>query len=247
MSFVYTLYAKHSYSCTVNCVTHHLHSYKSLLTISVQAQKCPVCGHRGKGKTYLLVAKTTAPSCATLHFESFDQRHEAQAFKSLWALARIVRNRVFVEEGRIAAELEFDVNDRSSRHVLGLVGDAPVLCARWRVEFGEGGSGGGQQQGKGSGGGCSIAVIDRLAVLEPYRGRGFSSHTLKFLLEDVDCMAREMQPQGWTIGAVAVTLPEKMLPFWGEKLRSQGGFEVVGGSYTDERNQLMLRMVRLMS
>eukprot|EP00624_Nannochloropsis_granulata_P001852 evm.model.NODE_19077_length_29818_cov_28.928265.4 len=60
-------------------------------------------------------------------------------------------------------------------------------------------------------------------------------------------MAREMQPQGWTIAAVAVTLPEEMLPFWGEKLRSQGGFEVVGGSYTDERNQPVLRMVRQMS
>jgi len=203
-----------------------------------------VCGHRGKGKTYLLVAKTTAPSCATLHFESFDQRQEAQAFKSLWALARIVRNRVFVEEGRIAAELEFDAHDPSSRHVLGLLGDAPVLCARWRVEHA---GGDGQQQNGSGGGGGSVAVIDRLAVLGPYRGRGFSSHALKFLLEDVECMAREMQPQGWAIGAVAVALPEEMVQVLGEKLRSQAGFEVVGGPYTNERNQTVLRMVRQVS
>ena len=227
--------------CWIRCLAHPLPSpFPYPTRVSIQTQKCPVCGHRGKGKTYLLVEKTTAPSCATLHFESFDQRQEAQAFKSLWALARIVRNRVFVDECRIAAELEFDSHDQSSRHVLGLLGDAPVLCARWRVEHAEGD---GQQQ-NGSGGGGSVAVIDRLAVLAPYRGRKFSSHALKFLLEDVECMAREMQPQGWAIGAVSVTLPEGLVPYLGEKMRSQAGFEVVGGPYTNERNQTVLRMVR---
>ncbi len=206
---------------------------------------CEVCGHSGKGKAYMLVAKTTAPSSASLHFEAVDQRQEANAFKSHWALARIIRNRVFVEEGRIAEELEFDAHDPTARHVLGRLGDAPVLCARWRLEHpgtdGNGNAASVEQQQQQQG---TVAVIDRLAVLGPYRTRGFSTKALEFLLQDIHTTAQEMQAQGCLISTVALTLPLDLAPFLGDKLRVRGQFEVEGGPYMSERGLTVIRLVR---
>lgn len=150
-----------------------------------------------------------------------------------------------MEEGRISADLEFDAHDQSSRHVLGLLGDAPVLCARWRIEHEA--EGGEDDSGRENDNRSSVAVIDRLAVLGSYRGRGFSSTALKFLVGDVESMAREMQPQGLAIAAVAVTLPAELVSYVGEKLMSKGGFELRGGAYNNEQGQSVLRMVRRLS
>ena len=49
-------------------------------------------------------------------------------------LVKIMRTRHFVEENKVDPSLEFDDKDPTARHIMGLVGDAPVVCARWRME-----------------------------------------------------------------------------------------------------------------
>lgn len=191
-----------------------------------------------------MVAKTTAPSCATLHFKSFDQTQEAQAFKSLWALARIIRSRVFVEEEGIAEELEFDVHDESCHHVLGFLGDAPVLCARWRVEHPNGWENRELLSTKMGSTAGPMAVIDRLAVLKPYRGRGFAAEVLKFLGEDAASVLQGTHLGKEVLRAIAVLIPVDLTPCLSDKLREQGGFHVMGNPFMDARNKAMLRMVR---
>ena len=172
--------------------------------------------------------QTTAPSSSSLHFECFDARGDAQVLKSRTALARILRGRVFVDECGVPDAQEFDAHDEASRHVIGLVGDAPVLYARWRLE-----------EGNGDGDGGALAVIDRLAILPSHRGRGYASRALEFLLEDVAETARGLQR--WVSGVVA-TVPVPMQTM-GQKLQAQHGFEVLGAPYPD-RNTTFVRMLR---
>jgi hypothetical protein len=68
--------------------------------------------------------QTTGPSEQSLHFECFDSRKDptrAEAdYRNKWALSRILRTRVFVEELQIPEPQEFDGLDAECRHVLGL-------------------------------------------------------------------------------------------------------------------------------
>lgn len=154
-------------------------------------------------------------------------------FKTRTALARILRGRVFVEECGVPDAQEFDAHDEASRHVIGLVGDAPVVYARWRLEESGAGTGTGGFEG------ALVAVIDRLAILPSHRGRGYASRALEFLLEDVAETARGLQR--W-VGGVAATVPVPMQQM-GQKLEVKYGFEVLGAPYPD-RNTTFVRMLR---
>ncbi len=90
-----------------------------------------------------------------------------------------------------------------------------------------------------NGTGAMVAVIDRLAVLQSHRGRGYSTAALEFLLGDVEETARGMQC--WVAGVVA-TVPAGMGPM-GDKLQARWGFEVAGAPYP-ERNTTFVRMFR---
>ena len=70
-----------------------------------------------------------------------------------------IRSAVYLAEQACPYEEEFDGNDYSATHVLGLVGGRPAACVRWRwfADFAKG---------------------ERMAVLPSYRGSGVSARVL---------------------------------------------------------------------
>lgn len=70
-----------------------------------------------------------------------------------------VRSAVYLAEQACPYDEEFDGNDYSATHVLGLVGGQPAACVRWRwfADFAKG---------------------ERMAVLPAYRGSGVSARVL---------------------------------------------------------------------
>jgi len=75
-----------------------------------------------------------------------------------------VRTLVYVGEQKCPYEEEFDGNDFSATHVLGLVGGEPAVTARIRY-FGD------------------FAKLERLAVRKEFRGLGFGHALLRFLIK----------------------------------------------------------------
>ena len=70
-----------------------------------------------------------------------------------------IRSAVYLAEQQCPYDEEFDGNDYSATHVLGLVGGQPAACVRWRwfADFAKG---------------------ERMAVLPAYRGSGVSARIL---------------------------------------------------------------------
>lgn len=69
------------------------------------------------------------PTPASLHFEAFDRSTcEDKAFDTLFAYAKIMRERVFVTQEKVVTrEEEFDPQaERVSRHIYGLSTCLPV-------------------------------------------------------------------------------------------------------------------------
>jgi predicted GNAT family N-acyltransferase len=139
------------------------------------------------------------PTNGGLHFEFFDHQTEEFTYRGNYEIGRILRNRHFVEENSVAATLEFDAHDPTARHCLGLVGDAPVIYARWRMETTIEGN---------------MAVIDRLCTLEAYRRRGFARGCMETLIQDVARSGQERNLQLMAIMAIvpmtAVVLLQKL-------------------------------------
>ncbi|CAM9690423.1 unnamed protein product [Chrysoparadoxa australica] len=142
-----------------------------------QGEKCPICGHQGRGKIYRLLADGPVP--VGLSFCFFDRRTPEKAFQGKWALAKIIRNRVFVEEMGAIIDEEFGEEDNTSRHALVQVGDAPVGYARWHVAASPDME--------------PIALIDRLCLLPGYRGRGYARKCTEKLIEDINKSVAEKQ------------------------------------------------------
>jgi predicted GNAT family N-acyltransferase len=79
------------------------------------------------------------------------------------ALLRQVREKVFIEEQRVPAELEWDNTDSDALHLLALDGEQrPIGTARLLLS----------------------GQIGRMAVLEPWRRRGVGSALLRRLLAE---------------------------------------------------------------
>lgn len=76
-----------------------------------------------------------------------------------------IRRRVFVVEQNVAAEEEFEYEEQSN-HALVVMGGQGMGCGRWRrTDYG--------------------FKIERMAVLEPFRGKGVGAMVLKTLLNDL--------------------------------------------------------------
>ena len=67
------------------------------------------------------------PTSSSLHFEAFDTGTcAADAFKAAFAYAKIMRERIFVNElQHVESKEEFDEADQSSRHVYGMSASPP--------------------------------------------------------------------------------------------------------------------------
>jgi predicted GNAT family N-acyltransferase len=85
-----------------------------------------------------------------------DPRHE---------IARSIRHRVFIVEQQVDESLEYE-NEEESMHYLLFIDETPIATARWR--FTEKG-----------------IKLERFALIEEWRNRGFGSILLDKVLEDV--------------------------------------------------------------
>jgi predicted GNAT family N-acyltransferase len=85
-----------------------------------------------------------------------------------WQAVKAIRTTVFIDEQRCPPEEEWDEFDASSHHLLGLLGDLPVACARWReVEID----------------GEPYAKLERFAVLREHRGLGLGRELVAQTIE----------------------------------------------------------------
>ena len=76
-----------------------------------------------------------------------------------------IRRKVFVEEQRCPADIEYQ-NDNVSTHFLAICGDVPCGAARWRkTENG--------------------IKLERFAVLPAFRGKGVGVHLVNAVLADI--------------------------------------------------------------
>lgn len=132
------------------------------------------------------------PTTSSLHFEAFDKGTcEESAFKAAFAFAKIMRERIFVADlSLVESHEEFDTNDQSSRHIYGLIGDAPVAYMRWRVL---------QQDG------TQCVIMERVLVLKTHRQRGIGRQLVAFALQDI---IQKIQQLRIAITALTVHVPE---------------------------------------
>jgi predicted GNAT family N-acyltransferase len=74
-----------------------------------------------------------------------------------------IRKEVFVEGQNVPVELEIDGLDDESEHVIAYLDEEPVGCARIRFN--------------------TYAKLERIAIVEKYRGRKFGGQLTDFLIE----------------------------------------------------------------
>jgi predicted GNAT family N-acyltransferase len=74
-----------------------------------------------------------------------------------------IRKEVFVEGQNVPVELEIDGLDDESEHVIAYLDEEPVGCARIRFN--------------------TYAKLERIAIVEKYRGRGFGRQLTDFLID----------------------------------------------------------------
>lgn len=77
--------------------------------------------------------------------------------------ANLIRSIVYMHEQNCPYDEEFDLNDFTCTHIIGLIGSEPVLTARIRY-FGK------------------FAKFERLAIRSQFRGQGFGHQLLGFML-----------------------------------------------------------------
>lgn len=121
-----------------------------------------------------------------------------------WKAARSVRERVFIDEQECPPEEEWDGHDDTSRHVLGRVEGTVMATARWRAVP--------REQD-------IVAKLERFAVLPEYRGQGFGTELVRYVLND----ARRAGFDVFVLHAQA------QLENWYEEL----GFQSTGRTFTE--------------
>lgn len=85
--------------------------------------------------------------------------------KVLFEKARVIRDKVFVQEQNVAEEEEFDEFEDESLHYLLYVDNKAIGTARWR-HIG------------------NKVKLERFAVLKEYRGKGYGDFLVKTVLKD---------------------------------------------------------------
>jgi len=87
--------------------------------------------------------------------------------KSDWTASREIREKVFIVEQEVPAEIEYDEFEITSQHILAKIEGVPVGTARWRKT----------SQGQ---------KLERFAVLKSARGKGVGDALIGFILEQLE-------------------------------------------------------------
>eukprot|EP01041_Mallomonas_annulata_P002344 gene2344-4557_t len=140
----------------------------------VQGVKCHICGHVGRSQIYQKM-RSKANCLRSFKLEIFDATAVDSNVYSLWEINTELRKLIYTIELAIPLDKEIDQMENESRHVLGILGDAPVSLARWRFLI--------------MNGNTLVALIDRLAVLPCYRRRGLARQTLDGVISDIRSIA----------------------------------------------------------
>ena len=74
-----------------------------------------------------------------------------------------IRKKVFIEEQNVPIDIEIDGLDDEAEHVIAYAGGEPIGCARIRFN--------------------TYAKLERIAIVEKYRGSGFGIQLTDFLIE----------------------------------------------------------------
>jgi len=74
-----------------------------------------------------------------------------------------IRKEVFVEGQNVPVELEIDGLDDKAEHVIAYLDEEPIGCARIRFD--------------------TYAKLERIAIVEKYRGKGFGRKITEFLID----------------------------------------------------------------
>ena len=114
-----------------------------------------------------------------------------------------IRTLVFVIGQQCPPDIEIDAHEDACRHLLARTDGRPCATARWR-RYGDG-----------------IAKIERVAVLEPWRGRGIGSALMRAVIADVRSVASAATT--YRLGS-----QDQAIPFY-ERL----GFTIVGEGFMD--------------
>eukprot|EP00753_Platysulcus_tardus_P000621 PLAT10595.1.p2 GENE.PLAT10595.1~~PLAT10595.1.p2 ORF type:complete len:209 (-),score=86.35 PLAT10595.1:144-770(-) len=142
-----------------------------------------------------------------LHYEAFDSRCDEELYQHLWAYAEIIRNRVFVKDLGYPYDDVFDSLDSEARHIIALIGDAPIGCARWRlVMFDE----------------HKFAQLDNLCILPSHRGYHNGKELLSHTVRDI---AEQLEIMGQSIDGVLANCPNDDTAV---ALFQQFGFQAIG-------------------
>ncbi len=102
-----------------------------------------------------------------------------------WELTQRIREEVFIVEQACEPDEEWDQYDKCSRHLVAMLdGTTPVATARWRSTIYEG---------------ISVAKLERIAVPDAFRRRGFGRTIVEALMADArkagfDCFILHAQP-----------------------------------------------------
>lgn len=142
-----------------NVCNHHHH----------QGVKCGVCGHVGRCNIFPKM-KARASELRRVSVCFYDPGSVQR--DGDWDVVALMRNAIYCGELNIPHGEEFVQQEEAvSRHMLAFVGDAPVVCGRYRLSKGSEGQ--------------DIAVVDRFGVLPEFRGRGLGRQCLPQLIADV--------------------------------------------------------------
>ncbi|NBX66592.1 MAG: GNAT family N-acetyltransferase [Proteobacteria bacterium] len=114
-----------------------------------------------------------------------------------------VRTLVFVEGQGWPLEYHIDQHEADCRHILGMEGQKPCAALRWRI-FQEG-----------------VAKIERVAVLEAWRGKGIGLALMQIAIDDIAATAPQCT-------SILIEAQDTVIPFY-EKL----GFKVYGDGFTE--------------
>jgi len=74
-----------------------------------------------------------------------------------------IRKQVFVKEQKVPLDIELDGLDDEAEHVIACLNGEPIGCARIRFD--------------------TYAKLERIAIVEKYRGKGFGKQLTDFLIE----------------------------------------------------------------
>lgn len=173
--------------------------------------RCDICGHTGKSNIFSKMQSRSAEK-QRFRWEFFEIPYSSDA-EGLLSVTREIRKQVFEQEMGLQYNSAADsLADYNSRHLIGFLGDSPIVAARWRLET--------------TLSGVIYADIDRFAVVPRSRRCGYGKQSLLFIFDDI---RHVHEIKGRQIASVQILVPA-FCSWCGQYLERLGFFGIPSGS-----------------